>query len=106
MSGKKYKMVDYTKETDPSHNVVFPSQFARLLIQYQEHPEAKSLAPDGSQCQADTRGLLQRAHVVAGELRYVAKKQIASGKKATISVFWSSKPRSMGERRKLSRLKK
>jgi hypothetical protein len=71
--GKKYKMVDYTKEINPSHNVVFPSQFARLVIQYQEHPEAKSLAPDGSPCQADTRGLLQRAHIVAGELRYVGK---------------------------------
>jgi hypothetical protein len=71
--GKKYKMVDYAKETQSSHSVVFPSQFARLLIQYQEHPEAKSLAPDGSQCQADTRGLLQRAHVIAGELRYVGK---------------------------------
>ena len=66
-------MVDYTKETDSSHNVVFPSQFARLLIQYQEHPEAKSLAPDGGPCQADTRGLLQRTHVIAGELRYVGK---------------------------------
>jgi hypothetical protein len=71
--GKKYKMVDYTKETDPSHSVVFPSQFARLLIQYQEHPEAKSLAPDGSPCRADTRGLLRRAHITAGELRYVGK---------------------------------
>jgi hypothetical protein len=71
--GKKYKMVDYTKETNPSHNVVFPSQFARLVIQYQEHPEAKSLAPDGTSCQPDTRGLLQRAHIVAGEFRYVGK---------------------------------
>jgi hypothetical protein len=53
--------------------VVFPSQFARLLIQYQEHPEAKSLAPDGTPCEADTRGLLQRAHVIAGEFRYVGK---------------------------------
>jgi hypothetical protein len=71
--GKKYKMVDYTKERDPSHSVVFPSQFARLLIQYQEHPEAKSLAPHGSPCQSDTRGLLQRVHVTAGALRYVGK---------------------------------
>jgi hypothetical protein len=71
--GKKYRMVDSTREDDPAHNVVFPSQFARLLIQYQEHPEAKSLAPDGSPCRADTRGLLKRAHVFAGELRYVGK---------------------------------
>jgi hypothetical protein len=53
--------------------VVSPSQFAHLLIQYQEHPEAKSLAPDGTPCTADTRGLLKRAHVLAGEVRYIGK---------------------------------
>lgn len=67
------EMVDCTKELNPPHNVVFPSQFARLSIQYQEHPEAKSLAPDGAPCKADTRGLLRRAHIVAGDLRYVGK---------------------------------
>ena len=72
-SGKKYKMVDCTKENNPPYNVVFPSQFARLLIEYQEHPEAKSLAPDGAPCEAGTRGLLQRAHITAGMLRYVGK---------------------------------
>jgi hypothetical protein len=46
---KTYRMVDPVRETNPPHNVVFPSQFARLLIEYQEHPEAKSLAPDGGQ---------------------------------------------------------
>ena len=71
--GKKYKMVDCNQDHEISNNVVFPSQFARLLIEYQEHPEAKSLAPDGSPCNADTRGLLQRAHIIAGELRYVGK---------------------------------
>src|SRR6266566_6135836 len=72
--GKKYRMVS-CKEGDniSDNNVVFPSQFARLLIQYQEHPEAKSLAPDGTPCKADSRGLLGRAHVIAGELRYVGK---------------------------------
>jgi hypothetical protein len=44
-SGKQYKMVDCTKEKNPPYNVVFPLQFARLLIEYQEHREAKSLAP-------------------------------------------------------------
>ena len=72
-SGKKYKMVDCTKENNPPYNVVFPSQFARLLIEYQEHPEAKSLAPNGTPCGAGTRGLLQRAHIFAGEFRYVGK---------------------------------
>jgi hypothetical protein len=71
--GKKYKMVNCSENADISHNVVFPSQFARLIIEYQEHPEAKSLAPDGTPCQPNTSGLLQRAHVVAGEIRYVGK---------------------------------
>jgi hypothetical protein len=72
-TGKKYRMVDCPKEKNPPYNVVFPSQFARLLIEYQEHPEAKSLAPDGGPCVAETRVLLKRAHIVAGEFRYVGK---------------------------------
>jgi hypothetical protein len=40
---------------------------------YQQHPESKSLAPDGTRCKADTNGLLQPAHVIAGEIRYVGK---------------------------------
>jgi hypothetical protein len=36
-----------------------------LLESYQSHPEAKSLDPDGLPCGPDTRGLLQRAHIVA-----------------------------------------
>jgi len=72
-SGKKYRMVDCTKEKDSRYNVVFPSQFARLLIEYQEHPEAKSLAPDGGPCEAGTSGLLRRAHITVGEFRYVGK---------------------------------
>ena len=71
--GKHYRMVNCLEGRRIAHNVVFPSQFARLLIEYQEHPEAKSLAPDGTECKADTRGLLKRAHVIAGEIRYVGK---------------------------------
>lgn len=36
-----------------------------LLDSYQNHPEAKSLGPDGKPCEFDTRGLLQRVHIVA-----------------------------------------
>lgn len=36
-----------------------------LLDTYQNHREAKSLGPDGRPCEFDTRGLLQRAHVIA-----------------------------------------
>ena len=43
-NGKKYKMLDFTKERNPPSDVVFPSQFARLLAEYQRHPEAGALA--------------------------------------------------------------
>lgn len=36
-------------------------------------PEAKSLAPDETACKAETQGLLQRAHIIAEEIRYVGK---------------------------------
>ena len=39
--------------------------FFMLLESYQNHPEAKSLGPDGKPCEFDTRGFLQRAHIVA-----------------------------------------
>jgi hypothetical protein len=39
--------------------------FFMLLDAYQNHPEAKSLGPNGKPCEFDTRGLLQRAHVCA-----------------------------------------
>jgi hypothetical protein len=39
--------------------------FFMLLDSYQNHPEAKSLGPDGKPGEFDTRGLLQRAHIVA-----------------------------------------
>ena len=72
--GKKYKMLNCRKTNgNIPYNVVFPSQFAHLIIQYQQHPEAKSLAPDGTPCNAETRGLLKRAHVIAQEVRYVGK---------------------------------
>jgi hypothetical protein len=46
---------------------VSPVNFYQLVESYQNHPEAKSLGPDGKPCEFDTRGLLQRAHVVATE---------------------------------------
>jgi hypothetical protein len=44
---------------------VLVKDFFMLLNSYQNHPEAKSLGPDGKPCEFDTRGLLQRAHIVA-----------------------------------------
>ena len=50
-----------------------PQTFGCILRLYLCHPESKSLAPDGTSCQASTRGLLKRTSVTAGQLRYVGK---------------------------------
>jgi hypothetical protein len=72
--GKKYKMLNCRKaNASIPYNVVFPSQFAHLITQYQQHPEEKSLAPDGKPCEADAKGLLKRANVIAGKTRYIGK---------------------------------
>jgi hypothetical protein len=58
------------------------------LIEYQEHPESKSLAPDGTECKAENSHLLKRAHIVAGEIRYVGKKTDRKGEEGDdISVL-------------------
>jgi hypothetical protein len=54
---------ELTDECDGRRALV--KSFFMLLDSYQNHPEAKSLGPDGQPCEFDTRGLLQRAHIVA-----------------------------------------
>ena len=57
------RVYELTDEYDGRRAV--PKNFFMLLDSYQNHPEAKSLGPDGKLCESDTRGLLQRAHIVA-----------------------------------------
>ena len=47
--------------------------FENLFHHYMQHPEAKSLGPDGEMCKSETRGLLQRAHIVADRHRRIGK---------------------------------
>jgi hypothetical protein len=54
---------ELTNEYDGRKALV--KNFFMLLDSYQNHPEAKSLGPDGKPCEFDTKGLLQRAHIVA-----------------------------------------
>jgi hypothetical protein len=54
---------ELTNEYDGRRAVA--KNFFMLLDSYQNHPEAKSLGPDGNPCEFDTRGLLQRAHIIA-----------------------------------------
>jgi hypothetical protein len=50
-----------------------PLTYGHLIEEYTRHPEVKSLGPDGTTCTAETRGLLQRAHITAGRLRFIDK---------------------------------
>ncbi|HKE84511.1 MAG TPA: hypothetical protein VKB50_12200 [Vicinamibacterales bacterium] len=48
--------------------------YGDIVSQYRWHPEAKSLAPDGGPCTADSAGLLQRMPVLAArEFRSIGK---------------------------------
>jgi hypothetical protein len=47
--------------------------FENLFYRYMQHPEAKSLGPNGKPCKGDTRGLLGRAHIIAGKHRRIGK---------------------------------
>ncbi len=50
-----------------------PLTYGHMIEEYIRHPETKSLGPDGRPCKAETRGLLQRAHITAGRIRYIDK---------------------------------
>ncbi len=53
-----------------------PLTYAHMIEEYIRHPEAKSLGPDGKPCTVETRGLLQRAHITAGRVRYIDKENV------------------------------
>ena len=57
------RLYELTNEYDGRK--ILPKNFCMLLESYQNHPEAKSLGPDGKPCEFDTRELLQRAQSVA-----------------------------------------
>lgn len=52
---------------------VLPDSYQIILNQYPKKEEAKSLGPDGRPCAEATRGLLQRAHMVARKIIPVGK---------------------------------
>jgi hypothetical protein len=54
-------------------NKVAPESFRIILGIYLRRPESKSLAPDETACTADTKGLLKRASIIAGQIIAVGK---------------------------------
>ncbi len=53
---------------DKNRTTVVPESFRIILRQYLQHPEGKSLAPDGTPCIANTVGLLRRASIIATDV--------------------------------------
>jgi hypothetical protein len=58
---------------DPNQRKVTPDSFQIILNEYLGKPELKSRAPDGNSCEAETKGLLRRATIVAKNLIPVGK---------------------------------
>jgi hypothetical protein len=58
---------------DPKQRKVFPDSFQVILKDYLGKAEVKSLAPDGTQCDGDTEGLLRRAVILVKNLIPVGK---------------------------------
>jgi hypothetical protein len=52
---------------------VIAQTFETVFAQYVRHPEYKSVAPDGTACQADSHGLLRRYPVTASEFHLIGK---------------------------------
>jgi hypothetical protein len=58
---------------DGKQRNVVPDSMRIILSQYLRHPEAKSLASDGTACVGNTQGLLRRASIVAAALVPIGK---------------------------------
>lgn len=70
IGGRTYQI---SMTPDPSQRKVVPESMQIILRQYLEHPEAKSLGPDGATCLSTTAGLLRRSTILAGEIVPVGK---------------------------------
>ncbi|MGA8222510.1 MAG: DNA polymerase [Candidatus Acidiferrales bacterium] len=70
LDGRTYQI---SMVPDPNQDKATPDSFRIILRQYFGKPEVKSLAPDGSPCDANTAGLLRRSVIVAGNVIPVGK---------------------------------
>jgi hypothetical protein len=71
---------------DGKQRNVVPDSMRIILSQYLRHPEAKSLASDGTACVGNTQGLLRRASIVAAALVPIGKETDRRGIRVKILV--------------------
>lgn len=70
---RSYKITTDPMEAVCSPETILISDFRYRASTYIQHPESKALAPDGSPCKGNTRGLLQRPHIVIDRVRRISK---------------------------------
>jgi hypothetical protein len=68
-----------THTMQPPTLPVLPQTFEMVLSQYVQHPEYKSLAPDGNPCKANSHGLLRRYPVTATPALHLVGKETERG---------------------------
>jgi hypothetical protein len=70
---RKYKITTDPMESVLSPGIILVNDFRHRAHTYIQHPESKALAPDGSPCTGNTRGLLQRAHIIVDKVKRISK---------------------------------
>jgi hypothetical protein len=70
--GRRYGLTTSFRSSEFGKKAVVET-FDNLFYRYMQHPETKSLGPDGEPCTAETRGLLGRSHIIAGRHRRIGK---------------------------------
>jgi hypothetical protein len=68
-----------THTLDPPTLMAMPQTFGTIFSQYVNHPEYKSLAPNGSPCEADSHGLLRLYPVTANPEFHLIGKETERG---------------------------
>jgi len=71
---RKYGLTTSFTSAEYGKNAVVET-FENLFHRYMQHPEAKSLGPDGQSCKSDTRGLLGRSHIIGGHKSCTCKRE-------------------------------
>ena len=71
-SGKLVSL-EYGPYATHSNFLTLVKTFRDVLAQYRYHPEAKAAGSDGNPCGKQTKGELQRLHIVSGSIKHIGK---------------------------------
>jgi hypothetical protein len=78
-TGEKWKLNNWVLHVDGKIVPLVKQTMGDVIRKYSDHPEFKSLAPDGSLCTKNTVGLLRRRPVIAGPIFRLIGKEVDRG---------------------------